>query len=115
MGELGDMNLYRGMFNSPLNVVDRNGQDNYKVTGYPNTQENFQGSASFPMSAMAGLPRPTDFSGMIPPPFINPVALTPNGSIDENRTPPRFIPGLQTDDALFMLAAPCSKLARLSG
>ena len=32
LGERGDLNLYRGMFNSPLNVVDRNGRDNMNPT-----------------------------------------------------------------------------------
>ena len=32
LGERGDLNLYRGMFNSPLNVVDRSGRDNMYAT-----------------------------------------------------------------------------------
>ena len=46
LAELGDLNLYRGMFNSPLNFVDRDGGDNLGVTGYLNTQENFVGTVT---------------------------------------------------------------------
>jgi RHS repeat-associated protein len=53
LGEWGDHNLYRGMFNSPLNVVDRDGEDNYVPGG-----ENATAGLSFSMNLPVANPTP---------------------------------------------------------
>ncbi len=53
LGEWGDMNLYRGTFNSPLNVVDRSGRDNYLPGG-----ENSTAGLSFSLLLPAPVPTP---------------------------------------------------------
>jgi len=53
LGEWGDINLCRGMFNSPLNVVDRSGRDNYLPGG-----ENSTAGLSFSLLLPAPVPTP---------------------------------------------------------
>ena len=53
IGERGDINLFRGMFNSPLNVVDRDGDDNYLPGG-----ENATAGLTFSMNLPVASPTP---------------------------------------------------------
>ena len=87
MGESGDLNLYRGMFNSPLNVVDRDGDDNYLPGG-----ENSTAGLSFSMQLPTPVVNPT-------PPSMGPFT---GPAVPINQSP---LPNPSTYDAL-LIGAP---------